>query len=53
MITMASVKENQNYSQFFFTLDKCSNLNGKYTLFGRVCDDSLWFINELNSLKTD
>ena len=50
---MANIGENKNYSQFFFTLDKCNSLNGKNTLFGKLFENSLWFIDELNLLKVD
>ena len=34
---MASVNPNDNRSQFFFTLDKCPELDNKNTIFGKVC----------------
>ncbi|KFH46768.1 Peptidyl-prolyl isomerase-like protein [Hapsidospora chrysogenum ATCC 11550] len=35
-------RPNTNGSQFFFTLDKSDELNGKNTLFGRVAGDTIY-----------
>lgn len=38
MLSMANNGPNSNRSQFFFTYEKMSNLDGLYTCFGKVID---------------
>jgi peptidyl-prolyl cis-trans isomerase SDCCAG10 len=42
-----------NGSQFFFTLDKTEELNGKNTLFGRVAGDTIYNLAKLGELDVD
>ncbi|CAL8105370.1 unnamed protein product [Calicophoron daubneyi] len=42
LVGMACLNENENASQFFFTLGPASELTGKHTLFGRVAGDTLY-----------
>lgn len=37
LVGMAGEKKDENGSQFFFTLGSAQELNGKHTLFGKVC----------------
>lgn len=42
LVGMASMAENENGSQFFFTLASAPELTGKHTLFGRVAGETLF-----------
>lgn len=42
LVAMANAGANDNGSQFFFTLDKTPDLQGKHTIFGKV-----WFLCDL------
>lgn len=43
---------NTNTSQFFITLDKCSWLNNKHTIFGRVVGDTFFNAMAIGDLPT-
>ncbi|KAL4730149.1 Peptidyl-prolyl isomerase cwc27 [Fusarium chlamydosporum] len=42
-----------NGSQFFFTLDKAEELNGKNTLFGRIAGDTVYNLAKMGELEVD
>ncbi|KAG5920591.1 Peptidyl-prolyl isomerase cwc27 [Claviceps capensis] len=46
-------RENTNGSQFFFTLDKTEELNGKNTLFGRVAGDTIFNLAKIGESEVD
>lgn len=46
-----AVGGDQNNSQFFITLDKCENLNGKHTIFGRVSGDTIFNVLRMSELE--
>lgn len=50
---MATNKKNENRSQFFITLDSCSWLDNKHTIFGRVTGNTIHGLLSVNSLDTD
>lgn len=42
-----------NGSQFFFTLDKAEELNGKNTLFGRIAGDTIYNLAKMGESEVD
>ncbi len=50
---MASNKPNDNGSQFFITFDKCSWLDKKNTIFGKVVGDTQFNLMSMQGLDTD
>ncbi|KOS22074.1 Peptidyl-prolyl isomerase CWC27 [Escovopsis weberi] len=42
-----------NGSQFFFTLDKAEELNGKNTMFGRVAGDTIYNLAKIGESEVD
>lgn len=42
-----------NGSQFFFTLDKSEELNGKNTLFGRIAGDTIYNLAKIGETEVD
>ncbi|KAH8177854.1 cyclophilin type peptidyl-prolyl cis-trans isomerase/CLD domain-containing protein [Sarocladium implicatum] len=42
-----------NGSQFFFTLDRAEELNGKNTMFGRVAGDTIYNLAKIGELEVD
>lgn len=42
-----------NGSQFFITLDKCEDLNKRYTIFGRVVGDTIHNVTRIGEVLTD
>lgn len=42
-----------NSSQFFFTLDKAEELNGKNTMFGRVAGDTIYNLAKIGESEVD
>ena len=52
MVSMASRGANTNGSQFFITYGKQTNLDGKYTVFGKVID-GLETLDELEKLPVN
>eukprot|EP01108_Squamamoeba_japonica_P010057 TRINITY_DN9693_c0_g1_i1.p2 TRINITY_DN9693_c0_g1~~TRINITY_DN9693_c0_g1_i1.p2 ORF type:complete len:160 (-),score=28.77 TRINITY_DN9693_c0_g1_i1:23-502(-) len=52
ILSMANSGPNTNGSQFFVTLAPCPWLDGKHTIFGRICG-GIDVINRLGRLETD
>ncbi|KAL7926590.1 cyclophilin-like domain-containing protein [Trichoderma austrokoningii] len=46
-------KPDTNGSQFFFTLDKAEELNGKNTMFGRVAGDTIYNLAKIGESEVD
>lgn len=46
-------KPDTNGSQFFFTLDKAEELNGKNTMFGRVAGDTIYNLAKIGESEMD
>lgn len=46
-------KADTNGSQFFFTLDKAEELNGRNTMFGRVAGDTIYNLAKIGELEVD
>eukprot|EP00823_Brevimastigomonas_motovehiculus_P007747 TRINITY_DN689_c0_g1_i1.p1 TRINITY_DN689_c0_g1~~TRINITY_DN689_c0_g1_i1.p1 ORF type:complete len:186 (-),score=13.86 TRINITY_DN689_c0_g1_i1:299-856(-) len=51
VVSMANAGHNSNTSQFFFTLRAISHLDGKYTVFGYVTEDSLSVLDDIAKVK--
>ncbi|RPD64039.1 cyclophilin-like protein [Lentinus tigrinus ALCF2SS1-7] len=45
--------KNSNDSQFFITLDRADELNGKHTLFGRVVGDTFFNVLKIGEMELD
>ncbi|KAI0642368.1 cyclophilin-like protein [Trametes meyenii] len=45
--------KNSNDSQFFITLDRADELNGKHTLFGRVVGDTIYNVAKIGEMEID
>ncbi|KAI0630744.1 cyclophilin-like domain-containing protein [Trametes polyzona] len=45
--------KNSNDSQFFITLDRADELNGKHTLFGRVVGDTIFNVLKIGEMEID
>ncbi|KAL7933467.1 cyclophilin-like domain-containing protein [Trichoderma chlorosporum] len=46
-------KPDTNGSQFFFTLDKAEELNGRNTMFGRVAGDTIYNLAKIGESEVD
>lgn len=46
-------KPDTNGSQFFVTLDRCEDLNKRYTIFGRVAGDTVFNVARIGDVLTD
>ncbi|KDQ50161.1 hypothetical protein JAAARDRAFT_42343 [Jaapia argillacea MUCL 33604] len=46
-------QKNSNDSQFFITLDRADELNGKHTLFGRCVGDTFYNVLKIGSMELD
>ncbi|ORX61752.1 cyclophilin-like protein [Hesseltinella vesiculosa] len=53
LVGMANTGQNDNGSQFFFTLDRSDDLTKKHTLFGRVAGDTLFNVMKMAELEID
>ncbi|KAJ1559096.1 hypothetical protein HK405_012027, partial [Cladochytrium tenue] len=53
LLACANTGRNANGSQFFFTLDKCEELNGKNTIFGKVVGNTVFNLLKLGESETD
>ena len=50
LVAMANSGANDNSSQFFFTLDKCEELNKKNTIFGKVTGNTIFNVLQMAEL---
>ena len=50
IVAMAGANRDDNRSQFFITLDRCEELNGKHTIFGKVTGDTIFNVLAANDL---
>ncbi|KAM5355554.1 hypothetical protein ACJ41O_002200 [Fusarium nematophilum] len=46
-------RSDTNGSQFFFTLDKTEELNGKNTMFGRIAGDTIYNLAKMGEAEVD
>ncbi|KNC96012.1 uncharacterized protein SPPG_08609 [Spizellomyces punctatus DAOM BR117] len=53
LLAMANTGENDNRSQFFFTLDRADELNRKSTIFGKIVGDTIYNLLKFSALETD
>lgn len=49
----ANAGKNDNGSQFFFTFAATPELQGKHTIFGKVCGDTLYNLLKLEEAMVD
>ena len=50
IVAMAGADRDDNRSQFFITLDRCEELNGRHTIFGKVTGDTIFNVLAANDL---
>lgn len=53
LVAMANAGQNDNASQFFFTLAATPELANKHTIFGRVAGDTIYNMIKLGEVPTD
>eukprot|EP01119_Soliformovum_irregulare_P010075 TRINITY_DN2458_c0_g1_i1.p1 TRINITY_DN2458_c0_g1~~TRINITY_DN2458_c0_g1_i1.p1 ORF type:complete len:457 (+),score=142.25 TRINITY_DN2458_c0_g1_i1:70-1371(+) len=53
LVAMVNIEPNQNLSQFFITLDKCEELDGKHTIFGKITGDTIFNVLKANDFELD
>ncbi|XP_046645349.1 spliceosome-associated protein CWC27 homolog [Daphnia pulicaria] len=53
LVATANTGNNDNESQFFFTLGSCPELQNKHTIFGRVAGNTLFNMIKFNDLDID
>lgn len=53
LVAMANAGQNDNRSQFFFTLGRADELNGKHTILGKVTGNTIYNMLEMESLEVD
>ena len=46
-------EDGENLSQFFITLDRCEDLDSKYTIFGKLGSDTIFNALQMATLETD
>lgn len=51
LVAMANSGPNTNLSQFFITLNKTEELNGKNTIFGKVVGDTIFNVLKVNDME--
>ncbi|KAI9366080.1 cyclophilin-like domain-containing protein [Zopfochytrium polystomum] len=52
LLAMANTGRNSNKSQFFFTLDKTEELNGKNTIFGKIVGNTVFNLLKIGEVET-
>eukprot|EP00899_Mesostigma_viride_P022642 jgi/Mesvir1/3562/Mv12028-RA.1 len=52
IVSMANAGRNTNSSQFFISFKQCPHLDGKHTVFGKLTDDCLDVLDEIQLVKT-
>ncbi|KAK3752228.1 hypothetical protein QZH41_012247, partial [Actinostola sp. cb2023] len=53
LVAMANSGPNDNGSQFFFTLERADELNGKHTIFGKVAGNTVYNMLKMADLEVD
>ncbi|XP_032218744.2 spliceosome-associated protein CWC27 homolog isoform X2 [Nematostella vectensis] len=53
LVAMANSGPNDNRSQFFFTLDRTDELNGKHTIFGKVTGNTIYNMIKMADMEVD
>ncbi|XP_028403647.1 spliceosome-associated protein CWC27 homolog [Dendronephthya gigantea] len=53
LVATANTGENDNGSQFFFTLGRADELHGKHTIFGKVTGNTIYNMLEMESMEVD
>ncbi|XP_031569109.1 spliceosome-associated protein CWC27 homolog [Actinia tenebrosa] len=53
LVAMANSGPNDNGSQFFFTLDRTDDLNGKHTIFGKITGNTIYNMLKMVDLEVD